>query len=299
MKKLALFILTCLLHSSLLISQVAVNTNGNPPDPSAGLDVSYSDKGFLMPRLTQDQIRTISNPANGLIVFCSTDNKFYTYIESENIWKLILFGSEAISQGCDSMTINHVEGAVAPVTKTVNYGTVYTNLTGSYKCWITSNLGADRQATSVDDATELSAGWYWQFNRQQGYKHDGIARTPDYTWINSINENSNWLIENDPCSILLGTGWRLPTFYEWENITITWGWTNWNGPWNSALKMHTAGYLYYSSGSLSSRGTGGSYYCINQYTNSTSWGLIFGSTSCSMSSNYKSNAYTVRCLKDL
>ncbi|MCX6278274.1 MAG: hypothetical protein NT004_09275, partial [Bacteroidetes bacterium] len=55
-------------------------------------------------------------------------------------------------------TISHVAGAVAPVSKTVVYGTV-TGIPGeAAKCWITSNLGSDHQATAVSDATEPSAG---------------------------------------------------------------------------------------------------------------------------------------------
>ena len=135
--------------------------------------------------------------------------------------------------GCgDPLTINHVTtGGVAPVNKTVTYGTV-TNIPGeTSKCWITSNLGADHQATAVNDATEASAGWYWQFNRMQGYKHDGTTRTPNTTWINSINENFDWLAANDPCAIELGTGWRIPTNFEWINVDASGNWTYWNGPW--------------------------------------------------------------------
>jgi len=96
------------------------------------------------------------------------------------------------SCGDSSITINHVAGTVAPVNKTVTYGTV-TNIPGeTSKCWITSNLGAEHQADSVNDATEASAGWYWQFNRKQGYKHDGTTRTPNTTWISSISESSDW-----------------------------------------------------------------------------------------------------------
>ncbi|MBK6346842.1 MAG: hypothetical protein IPF68_13080 [Bacteroidales bacterium] len=102
-----------------------------------------------------------------------------------------------------TLSITHTAGTV-PVNKTVNYGTVETNLTGSNKCWITQNLGADHQAIAATDATEASAGWYWQFNRTQGFKHDGTTRTPNTTWIYSINENSDWLPINDPCSLLLG-----------------------------------------------------------------------------------------------
>ena len=59
--------------------------------------------------------------------------------------------------------------------------------------------------TLVNDATEASAGWYWQFNLKQGFKHDGSSRTPYTTWINSINENTDWNSANDPCVIELGT----------------------------------------------------------------------------------------------
>lgn len=114
-------------------------------------------------------------------------------------------GSPAISNTVTistSFTINHVAGAVAPVNKTVTYGTV-TNISGApTKCWITSNLGADHQATAVDDNTEASAGWYWQFNRMQGYKNDGSTRTPNSTWSSAQNDNY--------------TGWYL---FFWSNAT--------------------------------------------------------------------------------
>jgi uncharacterized protein (TIGR02145 family) len=63
-----------------------------------------------------------------------------------------------MDETCGSpITINHVAGVVAPVTKTVTYGTV-TNIPGeTSKCWITSNLGASQQATAVSDAAEASA----------------------------------------------------------------------------------------------------------------------------------------------
>jgi hypothetical protein len=114
----------------------------------------------------------------------------------------------------NSISKTHVAGSVAPVTKSTTYGTVSGIPGEESKCWITSNLGSDHQATSVDDATEASAGWYWQFNRMQGYKHDGAIRTPNTAWTTWIGENSNWLIASDPCHIELGGAWRLPTASE-------------------------------------------------------------------------------------
>lgn len=119
----------------------------------------------------------------------------------------------APSYTCGSLlTVNHLAGTIAPVNKTVISSTV-SGVTGTdTKCWITSNPDANDQATAVDDATEASAGWYWQFNRQQGYKHDGTARTPNTTWIANIEENTGgWLPANDPCTQLPGNGWRIPT----------------------------------------------------------------------------------------
>jgi hypothetical protein len=196
------------------------------------------------------------------------------------------------------LNTNHTAGNVAPVNKTVSYGTV-TNIPGEpNKCWITRNLGASQQASAVDDDTEASAGWYWQFNRKQGYKHDGTTRTPNTTWITSIIENSDWETANDPCTIELGTQWRLPTFSEWNNIHNTGGWTNWNGPFGSGLKLHAAGNLFFSSGSLNKRGSYGNYYSNSQGNAEIGDHLVFASVGSGMAANSKANGYSVRCLRD-
>jgi hypothetical protein len=197
---------------------------------------------------------------------------------------------------CGSMTINHVAGVLAPVNKTVTYNTV-TNIPGeTAKCWITSNLGADHQATSPDDATEASAGWYWQFNRKQGYKHDGIARTPNTTWIDPINETSDWITANDPCTIELGAGWRIPTNTEWTNVDASGNWTDRNGPWISGLKLHAAGYLI--SGALNNRGSYGYYWSSVQGSATAGWNLYFHSSTSYMSNDDKATGFSVRCLRD-
>jgi len=200
--------------------------------------------------------------------------------------------------GVSILTVNHVAGAVAPVTKTTTYGTV-TNIPGELtKCWITSNLGSDHQATAVNDATEPSAGWYWQFNRKQGYKHDGIFRTPGTAWISSISETSDWITANDPCNIELGTSWHIPTYTEWYNVNNTGGWTNWNSPWVSGLKLHAAGYLSNSDGSLYSRGTVGYYWSSTQNISTSGWYLGFSSSSSIIYYSAKATGFSARCVRN-
>jgi hypothetical protein len=199
---------------------------------------------------------------------------------------------------CDpSITINHVAGNVAPVTKTVTYGIV--SVPGEpLKCWITSNLGASRQATAKNDHTEASAGWWWQFNRKQGYKHDGTTRTPNTAWITQIDENSDWQAANDPCALELGDGWHIPTSTEWTNVDEGGNWTNSNGPWNSDLKLHAAGYLYYSNGSLDGRGSYGVYWSNTQSDAYFGWSLIFHSDDSHMVNYEKVFGFSARCLRD-
>ena len=280
-------------------AQVAVNIDASAPDNSAMLDVKSTTKGVLLPRMTQAQIASISTPANGLVVFCTTDNKFYTYVSSANTWKEILYGTGTIAQfSCgSSFTIDHVAGSVAPVSKTVTYGTV-TNIPGEpSKCWITSNLGADHAATAVNDASEASGGWYWQFNRKQGYKHDGTIRTPNTPWEVPIDENLDWQAGSDPCAIELGGGWRLPTYTEWINVDATGNWTNWDGPWNSGLKLHASGYL--DGGLFGGRGVYGSFWSSTQYSTYDGWLLDFD---CCFNSythnNRKDYGLSLRCLRE-
>lgn len=67
-----------LFSSSLLFSQVAVNTDGSNPDNSAMLDVKSTSKGMLIPSMTLAQRDAISNPANGLLIYCLTNNNFFS-----------------------------------------------------------------------------------------------------------------------------------------------------------------------------------------------------------------------------
>jgi len=271
------------------------------PDNSAALDISSTSKGVLIPRMTQTQLQSIVSPANGLQVFCTTDGKIYIYVSLLAQWKEVAYGAGGFTMPCSigsSLTVTHEEGSIAPETKTVTYGLV-TSIPGEpSKCWISRNLGASRQALSVDDDTEASAGWYWQFRRKQGYKHDGTNRSPNTTWITGINENSDWLLINDPCALLLGSGWRLPTSTEWTNVDASGGWTTWDGPWNSALKMHAAGYLGSSNGSLDDRGARGYYWSSTQIDNSDSWILYFDSGYCFMGFSSKALGFSSRCLRD-
>ena len=86
-----LFIIGILMASNTVYSQVAVNTDGSDPDASAMLDVQSTEKGMLVPRMTESERDAISDPANGLLIFCTDDNNFYMNKGSTDIpdWQVM------------------------------------------------------------------------------------------------------------------------------------------------------------------------------------------------------------------
>ena len=85
MKKLLLILSGVLILAFYGMSQnvsVSDDTLYNP-ESSAMLDVHSESKGFLVPRLTQAHISGISDPATGLLVFNTDNNKFNYYTGSE------------------------------------------------------------------------------------------------------------------------------------------------------------------------------------------------------------------------
>jgi hypothetical protein len=56
------------------MAQVGIGTTS--PDASAALDVTATDKGVLVPRVTTTQRNAVSSPATGLLVFNTSNNQF-------------------------------------------------------------------------------------------------------------------------------------------------------------------------------------------------------------------------------
>ncbi len=68
-------------------AQDNVGIGTNTPHPSAALDIESSDKGFLMPRMNTASMQAINNPADGLIIYNTTDSCYWFH--KGNAWKSI------------------------------------------------------------------------------------------------------------------------------------------------------------------------------------------------------------------
>lgn len=89
-KNSTLLIILMLLVYTTAFAQVGVGTIN--PHASAQLDVSASDKGVLVPRLSTTQRDAITNPATGLLIYNTDNHVFYYYNGSR--WLSLLNSSD-------------------------------------------------------------------------------------------------------------------------------------------------------------------------------------------------------------
>lgn len=98
---------------------VAISSDGSLPSPAALLDVKSTNKGFLLPRMTQAQRMSITNPENGLMVFDKDLQRLFQY--RNGAWQFILDNSYWVKPPNRRWLINVFDsigiGTAAPVEK--------------------------------------------------------------------------------------------------------------------------------------------------------------------------------------
>ena len=102
---LKLLLLTIIFNSfniGQMDAQVGINTNGASPNASAMLDISSTDKGILIPRMTTAERELINSPATGLMVYDSDESTFWYY--NGTAWTAIGSGAFTSENGLTAAT---------------------------------------------------------------------------------------------------------------------------------------------------------------------------------------------------
>ncbi len=165
---------------------IEINPNGGT-NASAILDLKSTTKGFLLPRMTNAQMRAIPSPAQGLLAFCtdcSTNGDYFFYkgadwvaLGSTTVSVSTTVGSVGLSANENGATITNGVLNLAPadatnpgiVTKTAQtfagvktfsngiVGNVTGNVTGN-AATVTTNANLTGVVTSTGNATSISNG---------------------------------------------------------------------------------------------------------------------------------------------
>ena len=96
-KAILLSILLLTISFNNTYAQVGINTDGSNPDNSAMLDVKSTDKGILIPRMTQTQRNAISSPATGLMIY-QTDGTTGFYFYDGTNWQHVVDGTTNVEK---------------------------------------------------------------------------------------------------------------------------------------------------------------------------------------------------------
>lgn len=188
---------------------VGISTDGSTPDNSAMLDIKSTDKGILIPRVSQAQRLAISNPAIGLLLYQIDEVQgFYFNKGPATRWEYLNAGGVN-----PAMQTYHVYGTEPRYAVTRNVPTLQPGLTQtitleeSMKITVWASVGAKNLATAsganaaVDiivhvDGEELPAG---------GYNRFSVVNATDNSSVNTGSINTSFTLPKGSHTIELLT----------------------------------------------------------------------------------------------
>ncbi|MFK5854768.1 MAG: FISUMP domain-containing protein [Bacteroidota bacterium] len=204
-----LFVLTAMILTCTITAQVSINTDGTNPDASAMFEVKSTSKGMLTPRMSQAEIEAIASPAIGLIVFNTTDSRFYFYDDGAGEWKEIAIGTGTITPtppwSCGDA---FVDSRNSQSYTTVQIGT---------QCWMAENLNIGTMINSSSAPTNNGT--------IEKYCYDNSTSNCDtYGGMYQWNEMMEYITTQGTQGIC-PTSWHLPTDDEWKTMEMQLGMT--------------------------------------------------------------------------
>jgi uncharacterized protein (TIGR02145 family) len=129
MKKLATACLIAAGTITMNAQNVGINSTGVPPHPSAGLDINFTDRGLLIPRMTTAQRNAIASPTLSLLIFNTDNNCFQTYNSIAGVWENLYCFTSCTSTP-SAPTANNATG-ISTTSFVANWGSV-AGATGYY-----------------------------------------------------------------------------------------------------------------------------------------------------------------------
>ena len=290
-----LFLAACMITGfafTVNAQSVGINADGSAPNSSAGLDVNFTNKGFLPPRMNTTQRNSISSPVEGLVIY-NTDEKTLN-IYNGNSWDSIIpfFCGQSF--------------------KDLRDGKVYTTVQIGTQCWMAQNLNIGNKIDGSGEQTNNSPTpiieKYCNDNNESNCDIYGGL----YQWDEMMQYSTTSGVQG-----ICPTGWHVPTDAEWATL-ITFlggesvaggkmketGTTHWNG-YNTGA-TNSSGFTALPGGY---RATSGLYYITGwncnlwsstQNSTTDAWNRILNENSAYVYRDWhtKGFGFSVRCVRD-
>ena len=213
----------------------------------------------------------------------------------------------------------------------------YNDVIYGTQTWMDRNLGARRVATAINDVLSYGNHYQWgrpadgheisvwngatptsgrgfadatalealSATTTPGHPNFILTNASPYDWLATRADPDRWATANQgPCPV----GYHVPTEAQWAtanafnggaatNGGATVGWDNNTETYESALKLPSAGSRTRIDGLLGNQGTLG-YYWSSTVSGTYARSLHFFSTAALITSRYRADGFTVRCLRD-
>jgi uncharacterized protein (TIGR02145 family) len=189
---LRLILLVSILFVDIIVAAQSIGIGTSTPHPSAKLEITSTNSGLLPPRMTFEQRNAISNPAQGLIIYCTncgTNGGEPQFYNGTN-W------------------LNMIGGVAKEVPVNLPSVTIGSQIWSSRNLDVATYRNGD-PIPQVTDSTQwpsLTTGaWCW-------YNNDSASYAATYGRL------YNWYAVNDPRG-LAPQGWHVPTNSEWDIMT--------------------------------------------------------------------------------
>jgi uncharacterized protein (TIGR02145 family) len=283
-----------------LSAQVAINDDGSPADPSSMLEVKSTNKGFLPPRMSASQRDAISNPAEGLMIWCTDciEMQFFNGTAWVNI-----NGNAAYTPWYCGLDFEDERD-----------NRIYTSVQIGSQCWMKENLNH-----------ETGNSWCYSNNVSNCETYGRL-----YDWSTVMNgEASSNLIPSGVQGIC-PDGWHVPGDEEWKilegtvdsqygvgdpewnktgyrgydagyNLRSTSGWTPpGNGSDLFGFSALPGGYRLNSNGAFSGIGTHAYFWTSTLDYSIYAWqhNIYYGVTTIYRNNSHSGNGFSLRCVKD-
>jgi len=175
---------------------------GTPnPNASAILDASSTSKGFLPPRMSSTQIANIQTPANGLMVFSTTDRHVYVFNTTDYAWKRLAY---------DATTITPVHICGNPLYDPRD-GQFYETVQIGTQCWMAENLNIGTMINGSSNPANNGITEKYCFD-------NSTANCDVYGGLYQWNEMMQY-VTTPGVKGICPDGWHLPTDAEWTTLS--------------------------------------------------------------------------------
>jgi len=212
MKRITLLFLVVLVCFGTLHAQgVAINADGSNPNASSILDVKSTDKGMLIPRMTNAEITlfgtTLGTSDRGMIVFNIDDMKLEYWDGAD--WKTMV--TKTSSPGNSSDGTSYCSEGVTDYD-----GNKYKTVKIGNQCWMAENLKSNHYA----DGSAITEAYNYDTEYGNGLTYGYL-----YTWAAVMNGTGSSSSNPSGVQGVCPDGWHVPSDAEWRELEMTLGMT--------------------------------------------------------------------------